>query len=132
KGVGALAEETGDGGPGLVIGAPWRLDPAAEAPLRGKVYNAALLLDDGRIQAVRTKHHLPNYGVFDEIRVFAQGPLPGPVNFRGVRLGIMVCEDMWFPDVSECLEESGAEILVVPNGSPYERDKQEVRVQLAI
>ncbi len=130
--VEALARDTADGGPGLLIGAPWRLDPEAKAPLRGKVYNAALLLDGGEIQAVRTKHHLPNYGVFDEIRVFAPGPLPGPVNFRGVRLGIMVCEDMWFPDVTECLEESGAEILVVPNGSPYEVDKQEVRVQLAL
>ncbi|MEX2630143.1 MAG: NAD+ synthase [Tistlia sp.] len=132
QGVEALAAETADGGPALLIGAPWRIDPAARAPLRGKVYNAALLLDGGEIQAVRSKHHLPNYGVFDELRVFAAGPLPGPVNFRGVRLGVLVCEDMWFSDVAECLEESGAEILVVPNGSPYECDKHEVRIQLAL
>ncbi|SMF84498.1 NH(3)-dependent NAD(+) synthetase [Tistlia consotensis] len=132
RGVEALAAETADGGPALLIGAPWRLDPEARAPLRGKVYNAALLLDGGEIRALRTKHHLPNYGVFDEIRVFAPGPLPGPVNFRGVRLGVMVCEDMWFPDVAECLEESGAEILVVPNGSPYESDKSDERLQLAV
>jgi NAD+ synthase len=81
---------------------------------------------------VRLKHELPNYGVFDEKRVFAPGPLPGPVNFRGVRLGIMTCEDMWFEDVSECLEESGAEILIVINGSPYETDKWDARLNLAV
>src|SRR3546814_11948033 len=65
-------------------------------------------------------------------RVFSAGPLPGPVNFRGVRLGVMICEDMWAPDVSECLEESGAEILIVINGSPYELNKTEERIQLAV
>jgi len=122
--VEALAAETATGGPALVIGAPWRVD--------GRLYNAALLLDGGAVAAVRLKHELPNYGVFDEKRVFAAGPLPGPVNFRGVRLGIMVCEDMWFEDVGECLEESGAEILVVINGSPYETDKWDSRMSLAV
>lgn len=131
-GVEALAAETADGGPGLVIGAPWRDDPEATWPLRGKVFNAALLLDGGRVQAVRFKRELPNYGVFDEIRVFAPGPLPGPVNFRGVRLGIPVCEDIWFPEVVECLQESGAEILLVPNGSPFEDDKLDQRQQIAL
>src|SRR3546814_16922322 len=70
--------------------------------------------------------------VFDEKLVFSAGPLPGPVNFRGVRLGVMICEDMWAPDVSECLEESGAEILIVINGSPYELNKTEERSQLAV
>ncbi|WP_119167297.1 NAD+ synthase [Algihabitans albus] len=142
--VGELAAETADGGPALLIGAPWRDDsqggngsgqpddPEAATPLRGRVYNAALLLDGGQVQAVRYKHDLPNYGVFDEARVFAAGPLPGPISFRGVRLGVMVCEDMWTPDVTECLEESGAEILIVPNGSPFETDKLEERQQLAI
>ncbi len=123
-GVTRLAEETGDGGPAIIVGAPWRHD--------GGTYNAALLLDGGKVVGTRFKHDLPNYGVFDEKRVFAAGPVPGPVNFRGVRLGLMVCEDMWRPEVTECLEESGAEILVVPNGSPYENDKLDERLSLAV
>ena len=120
----ALAAETGDGGPALLLGAPWRRD--------GGLHNAALLLDGGEIAAVRLKHELPNYGVFDEKRVFASGPLPGPVSFRGARLGVMVCEDMWIPDVVECMEESGAEILVVLNGSPFETDKLDERLNHAV
>jgi NAD+ synthase len=120
----ALAADTADGGPGLVVGAPWLEG--------GKRYNAVCVLDGGKIATRRFKHHLPNYGVFDEKRVFDAGPLPGPVNFRGVRLGLMVCEDMWFADVAECLVESGAEILVVPNGSPFETDKLDRRLQLAL
>jgi NAD+ synthase len=126
--VEALAAETADGGPALVVGSPWR----EEADGHARPVNAAVLLDGGQVQTHRAKHELPNYSVFDEKRVFQKGPLPGPVNFRGVRLGLMVCEDMWTPDVSECLAESGAEILVVPNGSPYEMDKVDVRVQLAV
>ena len=84
------------------------------------------------IADVRRKCDLPNYGVFDEKRVFAGGPLPGPVNFRGVRLGVMICEDMWTDEVTECLEESGAEILVVINGSPFEVDKVDQRLNLAV
>lgn len=122
--VDALAAETTDGGPALLIGSLWQEE--------GKCYNAALLLDGGKVAAVRLKHDLPNYGVFDEKRVFAAGPLPGPVNFRGVRLGVMVCEDMWTPDVTECLDESGAEILVVLNGSPYALDKWDERLNLAV
>jgi NAD+ synthase len=122
--VESLAADTADGGPGLVVGTPW-----VEG---GKLYNAVCVLDGGRVQTVRFKHHLPNYGVFDEKRVFEAGPLPGPVAFRGVRLGLMVCEDMWFADVAECLVESGAEILVVPNGSPFETDKRDRRLQLAL
>ena len=119
-----LAAKTGDSGPGLLIGAPWRDE--------GKLYNAALLLDEGKVTARRYKHELPNYGVFDEQRIFEAGPLAGPVSFRGVRLGIMLCEDMWFEDVSETLAESGAEILIVLNGSPYEKDKDDVRLNLAV
>ena len=130
--VRALAEDTADGGPGMIIGGPWRPDPSARPPLFGKVFNTAYVLDGGKIATHRAKYDLPNYGVFDEKRVFGAGPLPGPVNFRGVRLGVMVCEDMWKPEVSECLEESGAEILVVLNGSPYEMDKTEERIQLAV
>ncbi len=130
--VEALAAETADGGPALLVSAPWREEGVESGPLRRHVYDAALLLDGGEIQALRFKHDLPNYSVFDEKRVFKAGPLPGPVNFRGVRLGVMICEDMWAPDVAECLEESGAEILIVPNGSPYEMDKFDQRLQLAV
>ena len=128
----ALAADTADGGPGLLIGAPWREDRSARAPLRGKVFNAAVLIDGGKILGSRYKHELPNYGVFDEVRLFAAGPLNGPMNFRDVRLGVMVCEDMWFPEVSECLTESGAEILICINGSPYELEKEDERLQLGI
>ena len=122
--VNDLAADTVDGGPGLLIGAPWRVDDL--------LYNAALMLDGGAVTAVRLKHELPNYGVFDEKRVFAPGPLPGPISFRGVRLGVMVCEDMWFPDVAECLDESGAEMFVVLNGSPFETDKLDERLNFAV
>jgi NAD+ synthase len=86
---------------------------------------------------VRRKVNLPNYGVFDERRVFAPGPPPGPVNFRGVRIGIPICEDIWtewgdYEDVVECLAETGAELMIVPNGSPYSRDKDDVRLNLAV
>ena len=123
-GIRDLAAETADGGPAFLIGAPWRIE--------GRVYNAALLLDGGDIAAIRLKHDLPNYGVFDEKRVFAAGPLPGPVSFRDVRLGIMVCEDMWKPDVTECLAETGGELLIVLNSSPFEMDKAETRINLAV
>ena len=122
--VKALAADTGDGGPALLVGSPWREN--------GKLYNAALLLADGAVAAARFKCALPNYGVFDEKRVFAAAPPQGPVGFRGVRLGVMVCEDMWEPDATECLAESGAEILIVPNGSPYEHDKHDDRIALAV
>ena len=120
----ALAADSADGGPALLIGAPVARD--------GQLFNAAVLLADGRTAAVRLKHDLPNYGVFDEKRVFAAGPLPGPINFRGVRLGVMVCEDMWTPDVTECLQESGAELLVALNGSPFEAGKGDERLNLAV
>ena len=119
-----LAADTADGGPGLLVTAPWR-----DA---GRLYNAVLLLDGGEIAAVRFKHDLPNYGVFDEKRVFAAGPLPGPVNFRGIRLGVPICEDIWTPDVCECLAETGAELLIVPNGSPFEDGKFDVRLNHAV
>src|SRR5919109_2923 len=124
-----LARETADGGPALLIGTPWLEDR--------KLYNAYCLLDRGMIAAVRLKVNLPNYGVFDERRVFVPGPPPGPVNFRGVRVGLPICEDIWtewgdYEDVVECLAETGAEMLVVPNGSPYSRDKDEVRLNIAV
>jgi NAD+ synthase len=128
--VEALARETADGGPAVLIGTPW-----VEG---GKLYNAVALLDGGRIAAVRFKVNLPNYGVFDERRVFVRGKVPGPVNVRGVRIGVPICEDIWtewaddYEDVVECLAETGAELLIVPNGSPYSRDKDDVRLNVAL
>ena len=125
----ALARDTADGGPAVLIGVPWVED--------GKLHNAYALLAGGRIEAIRFKVNLPNYGVFDEKRVFASGPLPGPVSFRGVRLGLPVCEDTWtdwgdYENVVECLAETGAELLVVPNGSPYWRDKADIRLNVSV
>src|SRR5579863_2992934 len=127
--VEALARDTADGGPAVLMGAPWLEE--------GKLYNAYALLAGGRVEAIRFKVNLPNYGVFDEKRVFAPGPLPGPVSFRGVRLGLPVCEDTWtdwgdYENVIECLAETGAEILIVPNGSPYWRDKIDVRLNVCV
>ena len=122
--VESLARETANGGPAVVLGTPW--------PEEGKLYNAVALLDGGVISALRFKIDLPNYGVFDEKRVFEPGPMPGPVNFRGVRLGIPICEDVWREEVVECLAETGAEILLVPNGSPYWGDKDEIRLNIAV
>jgi NAD+ synthase len=80
---------------------------------------------------VRFKADLPNYGVFDEKRVFKQGPMPGPIAFRGVRIGVPICEDIWGPEPVECLSETGGEILLVPNGSPYWRGKTSERLAVA-
>ncbi len=120
----ALARDTADGGPGLIVGGPWQDGHA--------IYNAGFVLDGGQITARRAKHELPNYGVFDDKRVFDAGPAPGPVVFRGVRIGLMICEDWWFPAVSETLAETGAELLLSINGSPFEADKAGRRVQLAV
>src|SRR6202522_1069176 len=119
-----LARLTADGGPAALVGLPWVED--------GKLYNAMALLDRGRIEAVRFKVDLPNYGVFDEKRVFAPGPAPGPIVFRGVRVGVPICEDIWGPDPVECILETGGEILLVPNASPYERDKLALRQKVAV
>ncbi len=122
--VEALARATADNGPAVLVGAPWLED--------GKLYNSFLLLNGGRITAARHKVDLPNYGVFDEKRVFVPGPMPGPITLRGVRIGVPVCEDIWGPDVVECVAETGGEILLVPNGSPYWREKTQVRLNIAV
>ena len=121
--VEALARESA-GGPALLVGTPWLED--------GKLYNAYALLAGGVIEALRYKVDLPNYGVFDEKRVFAPGPMPGPILFKGVRIGIPICEDIWGAEVVECLSETGGEILLVPNGSPYWRGKTEHRLNIAV
>ncbi len=115
-----MAAVTADGGPAMLVGSCHRKD--------GKLYNAMALLDGGKIAALTLKHELPNYGVFDEKRVFEPGPLPGPITVKGVRIGIPICEDMWLPDVCECLAETGAELLISPNGSPYELGKDDRRL----
>ena len=119
-----LAAATADGGPALLVGAP-----LAE---NGLLHNAMFLLDGGKIAGITRKHDLPNYGTFDEKRVFAAGPMPGPLAFRGARLGVPICEDIWTPDVTECLVETGADLLIVPNGSPFETGKDDRRLSLAV
>jgi NAD+ synthase len=119
-----VARDTADGGPALLVGLPFVED--------GLTYNAYALLDNGRIEAVRFKADLPNYGVFDEKRVFSAGPMPGPISFRGVRIGIPICEDIWGPDPVECIAETGGEILLVPNGSPYWGGKTDERLAIAV
>jgi NAD+ synthase len=119
-----IAAETGDGGPAILVGLPWGEN--------GHCYNAYALLDKGRIEAIRFKADLPNYGVFDEKRVFAPGPMPGPVSFKGVRIGVPICEDIWGPDPVECIAGAGGEILLVPNGSPYWRGKTDERLSVAL
>jgi len=119
-----LAALTADGGPAILVGLPWLEG--------GKLYNAYAVLDGGRVQSVRFKVDLPNYGVFDEKRVFEPGPMPGPVTVRGVRVGLPICEDIWEADVVECLAETGAEILLSPNGSPYRRGVRDERMGVAV
>jgi NAD+ synthase len=126
----ALARDTADGSAAILIGTPW-----VEG---GKLFNACALLDDGRIAALRFKVNLPNYGVFDEKRLFARGAPAGPVTVRGVRLGVPVCEDIWneesgdYENVVETLAETGAEMVVVPNGSPHARGKTDARLSVAV
>ena len=111
-------------GPAVLVGTIWAED--------GKLYNAVVLIEGGEVAAVRFKVDLPNYGVFDEKRVFEPGPLPGPINFRGVRLGVPICEDIWKEEVVECLTECGAEILISPNGSPFDWPKPDNRMNVAV
>ena len=117
-----LERESADGVPGLVVTLPWAAD--------GVVYNAVALVADGRTE-LRFKHELPNYGVFDEKRLFTPGPLPDPVVFRDVRLGLPICEDVWTPACAAHLARAGAELLLAPNGSPFDVEKFHVRLDLA-
>ena len=117
--VARMAAATADGGPAMLIGTIVKRE--------GKLYNAMLLLDGGKVTGETLKRELPNYGTFDEKRLFASGPLPDPIEFRGVRLGVPICEDVWWPEVCAHLKAQGAEILLSPNGSPYEIDKDDLR-----
>ena len=109
------------GGPAVVFNLPWVEE--------GKLYNAALFMRDGEITDVRKKHHLPNYGVFDEARIFTRGELPEPIEFKGVTIGLPICEDLWQPGVASHLADKGAEILISPNGSPWRRTALSERVE---
>jgi NAD+ synthase len=117
--VEALAIECADG-PALAIGGPWAED--------GNLYNAYLICKGGKIASKSLKHHLPNETVFDEVRIFDAGPLGGPYSVGNTRVGSPICEDAWHEDVAETLAETGAEFLLIPNGSPYYRDKFETRL----
>ncbi|MEO5739304.1 MAG: NAD(+) synthase, partial [Vicinamibacterales bacterium] len=108
--------------PALIATTPWREN--------GGVYNAAIVIDKGTTER-RFKSDLPNYGVFDEKRVFSPGPMPEPVNFRGIAIGVPVCEDIWTPGVTAHLARAGAEFFLVPNGSPFETGKFPTRIELA-
>ena len=118
-----LAAEFSDG-PAILIGLPW----ADSTGLK----NGVALLNGGKIETVRFKFDLPNYGVFDEKRVFTPGPAPGPVVIKGVRIGVPICEDIWTEETCETLAETGAEILLSPNGSPFEQNKDDVRLNLVV
>jgi len=107
-----LAKATKNG-PAIVFSAPWKAD--------GNLYNAALFMRGGEITDIRFKHHLPNYGVFDEARVFTRGPLPQPIDFNGVSIGLPICEDLWQDTVAAHLDRAGAELMISPNGSPWRR-----------
>lgn len=115
-----LAKVTADGGPAMLVGSVFVID--------GALHNGVALLDGGKVEAIRIKHELPNYGTFDEMRVFTPGELPEPIAFRGVLIGVPICEDIWHPDVCRHLADFGAEILLCPNGSPYEIDKDTLRI----
>ena len=117
-----LVDATAEPGPAMLIGTVINEG--------GLTYNAFLLADGGRVIGRTLKRELPNYGTFDEKRIFASGPIPDPLEFRGVKLGIPICEDIWQEVVCGHLAEAGAEILLVPNGSPYELDKDELRQRL--
>ncbi len=119
----ALAVTCADGPP-LGIGGPYAH--------HGRLYNAYYILQDGRVAGRVMKHHLPNETVFDEVRLYDVGALAGPYAIEGVRIGTPICEDAWHPDVAETLAETGAEFLLVPNGSPYYRGKMETRLNKMI
>ena len=113
-----------ESGPSVGLGAPyWDGE---------KLFNAYYILANGKIETIIKKHFLPNDNEFDEKRFFSEGPISGPYNVDGVRIGFPICEDAWHQDVCEAQVESGAEIFVVPNGSPYWRDKREERLQVMI
>ncbi len=123
-GIDKLAALTADGGPAIAVGAP--------AKDSGGIYNSVFVLDGGEQIARFDKVNLPNYGVFDDKRNFTPGQMPGPIMIRGLKIGFPICEDIWEPDVAECLEESGADLIIAMNASPFDSTKPERRMQNVI
>ena len=123
--VAQLASEIKELGAGEMLAVVGYLDEGA------KPLNAVALIHDGKIKARYVKHHLPNYGVFDEFRNFAPGTDSLVVRFRGVDIGIAICEDIWqdLGPVSELAKRTPG-LVLVPNGSPYERNKDDARLAL--
>jgi NAD+ synthase len=117
-----LVEATVEPGPAILIG--------TIVNEGGQNFNVMLLADGGRVLAQTVKRELPNYGTFDEKRIFAPGPMPEPIEFKGVKIGVPICEDIWQEVVCQHLADAGAEMLLVPNGSPYELDKDDIRYRL--
>lgn len=115
-----LARATASAGPAMLVGSVFVQD--------GALHNGVALLDQGKVAAIRFKRELPNYGTFDEMRLFQPGPLPEPIIFRGTMIGVPICEDIWQPDVCRHLADFGAEMLICINGSPYEIDKDALRI----
>ncbi len=115
-----LAHATKAPGPAMLVGSVFVVD--------GALHNGVALLDSGKVLAIRLKHELPNYGTFDEVRLFQPGPLPEPIVFKGVMIGLPICEDIWHPDVCKHLADFGAELFISVNGSPYEIDKDTLRI----
>ncbi|MEA3389626.1 NAD+ synthase [Sphingobium sp. CCH11-B1] len=115
-----LARATADGGPAMLVG--------TVVASQGVLFNVVALLEGGAVTTIRQKRELPNYGTFDEKRLFAPGPFPAPIDFRGVKIGVPICEDIWFPFVTAHLKAQGAELLISPNGSPFEVDKDDRRL----
>ena len=127
-----LAADTRPGGAALAVGSPIPGSTTEPGQDHAGAYNAIMLCQDGAVRATFRKHHRPNYGVFDEKRLYLEGPAPGPIAIKGCRIGFPICEDIWFPDVCETLEEAGAELLISPNGSPYNRGKYDLRMHHAV
>src|SRR3954452_5961712 len=117
-----IVDATAEPGPAMLIGTVWHEG--------GQNFNAMLLADGGRVVGCTYKHELPNYGTFDEKRIFTPGPLPEPFEFKGVKIGVPICEDIWWDAACANLAKEGAEFLLVPNGSPYELDKDQIRQKM--
>ena len=122
--INKLAKLTNDGKAAIIIGAPRKE--------KDTIRNSVFVLDEGEIIAFRDKHNLPNSGVFDEQRIFSQGPLSGPVKVRDVLIGLPICEDIWTETVVECLCETGADIILSINASPYTIKKRDQRMSIAV
>jgi NAD+ synthase len=117
-----LVDSTSQPGPAMLFGTVIAEDGAS--------YNAMVLANEGKILGRTLKHELPNYGTFDEKRIFAAGPLPNPLEYQGVKIGVPICEDIWWDAGCNNLAKEGAELLLVPNGSPYELDKDQIRQKM--